>query len=87
MVASIAISAFLITVTVTRYVSLISWLWPLLPLLAWFLKSPPPHVMFVAVLCVMTPLRHRPNIVRLIEGVRTSSASVSDREQTLWEGL
>jgi glycerol-3-phosphate acyltransferase PlsY len=69
LVASIAISAFLITVTVTRYVSLGSLaMAALLPLLAWFLKSPPPHVMFVAVLALMTLWRHRPNIVRLIEG-------------------
>ena len=69
LVATISIAAFLITVTVTGYSSLGSLTMAvLLPLLAWFLKNPSPHVLFVVALALMTLWRHRSNIVRLIEG-------------------
>lgn len=69
LVATIAIAVFLITVTVTGYVSVGSLTMAvLLPLLAWFLKNPSPHVAFVAMLALIMLWRHRSNIVRLIEG-------------------
>lgn len=67
--ALISIFAFLITVAVSRYVSLGSLVMAaLLPLVAWFLRNPAPNTAFALVLGIMTVWKHRPNIIRLIEG-------------------
>lgn len=67
--ALIAIAAFLIVVAITRYVSLGSLVLAcVLPIAAWQLDRPLPHVLFALVLGIMTIWRHRSNIVRLLEG-------------------
>lgn len=67
--ALIAIAAFLVVVAITRYVSLGSIVLACaLPIAAWQLDRPMPHVLFALILGIMTIWRHRSNIARLLEG-------------------
>lgn len=67
--AIISIMAFMMVVAITRYVSLGSLVLACaLPVAAWLGDRPTSHVVFALVLGIMTIWRHRPNIVRLLEG-------------------
>lgn len=67
--AAIAILAFMIVVATTRYVSLGSLVLACtLPVAAWLCGDPASHIVFAVILGLMTIWRHRPNIVRLLEG-------------------
>lgn len=68
----IALTVWIISVTITRYVSVASMLAALsLPVSAWFLRQPAAITICCGVIAVLVVVRHRANLSRLAAGTET----------------
>jgi len=81
-VAGVSFLLWLVTVLLTRYVSLGSILGAVAaPICTWWLGYPPAYLAFAIVIAVFVIFRHRENISRLIKGNENKVGRISSPEE------